>query len=165
MYDLANNDLVICDRQTRLSNFDIKLKFADKLENLAKALVAMSSKCCEHATEIRWKISEAEDRKCIANQEIFLLGEVTEESEKCAFIQNKKTLCSNRIKSDPDKLALPSPLKRQHIGTIYILTDEEGEDHPGDIYTKFTYAKGNNNTKELFKYSECGKCFRDSHEL
>ena len=85
LYDLADNDLVICDWRTGLNDFSINLKFADKLEDLAKALVTMSSKCCQPATDIRNKISEAEDWKHIANQEIFFLGEVAD-TEKCDVV-------------------------------------------------------------------------------
>ena len=164
LYDLADNDLVICDRRTGLNDFSINLKFADKLEDLAKALVSICSKCCQWATDIRNKISEAQDQKRIANQEIFFLGEVAD-TEKCDVVQGWKTLCSNHFKSDPDKLPPPPPPKRQHVSTIYISMDEEDEVQAGDIDTKFTYVKSNSNSKERYKCSECGKCFCDGQEL
>ena len=164
LYDLADNDLFICDRCTGLNDFNINLKFADKLEDLSKALVTMSSKCCQKATDIWNKISEAQDHKHVANHEIFFLGEVSD-TDKCDIVQGQKTLRSNCFKSDPDKLPPPPPPKRQHVGTIYISTDEEDEVQPGNIDAKFTYVKSNNNTKECYNCSECGKCFRDGQEL
>ena len=63
LYELADNDLVICDRRTGLNDYTMNKKFADKLDNLAKFLLSMSTKCCQKATELRNKISAAEDKK------------------------------------------------------------------------------------------------------
>ena len=59
MFELADNDLVICDRRTELNDYSINLKFPDKLDNLAKSLIMMSNKCCQQATAIHNKISES----------------------------------------------------------------------------------------------------------
>ena len=57
LYELADNDMVICDCCTGLNNYSMNKKFADKLDNLAKVLVTLSTKCCEKATALWNKIS------------------------------------------------------------------------------------------------------------
>ena len=163
MYELADNDLVMCDHRTSLNDYTINLQFADKLEALAKSLVMMSTQCCEHATDIRQKVSEAQDKKCVANQEIFCLGDVPD-IKKCEFVQNHKALHSAAFKSDRDCLPLPPWPKRQC--TIMISTDEEDEEvYAGDVDTKFMYPRENSIEKECFKCPDCDKHFRDSQEL
>ena len=166
LYELADNDMVICDRCTGLSDYSINRKFANKLDNLAKVLVTMSTKCCEKATELRNKISDAEDKKHVANQEIFFIEQVMKEMDKCDIVQNQKLLCSGCFKSDPDCLPPPPPkvVKRKH--TITISSDEEGEIYAGDADTKFMFPQENSIDKdERFKCDDCSKQFRDSQEL
>ena len=110
MSELADNDLVMCDRRTSLNDYTINLQFADKLEALAKSLVMMSTQCCERATDIWQKVSEAQDKKHVANQEIFCLGDVPD-IKKYEFVQNRKALHSAAFKSDPDCLPPPHGLK------------------------------------------------------
>ena len=88
LYELADNDMVICDCHTGLNDYSMNKKFADKLDNLAKVLVTLSTKCCEKATALQNKISEAEDKKCVTNQEIFYIKQVMKESDKCDVVQN-----------------------------------------------------------------------------
>ena len=88
LYELADNDMVICDCCTGLNDYSMNRKFADKLDNLTKVLVTMSMKCCEKATELRNKISDAEDKKHVANQEIFFIEQVMKETDKCDIVQN-----------------------------------------------------------------------------
>ena len=171
LYELADNDLIVCDRRTGLNNYDMNLKFATKLESLAKVLVTMSTQCCQKATDIRTKISEAQDRKARKQDDYVAFdGEVVKDAEKCELLQNRKTSQSSVFKSDPDKL--PPPPKKPRIPVIWISDDEddqanETEVYSGDPDTKFLYAKENNNSPEVNKYwcRECNKVFRDSHEL
>ena len=163
MYDLADNDLVICDRQTGLNDYTMNKKFADKLDNLAKVLVSMSNKCCEKATALRTKISDAEDKKRDANEEVWYIEEVVKETEKCYLVQNWKLLRSGKFKSDPDCLPPLPPPKR--IPVLTISTDEEDKDYPGDVDTKFMYPRENTIEKDRYKCMDCGKHFRDSQEL
>ena len=130
MYAIADNDLVICDHQTGLNDYTMNKKFADKLDNLAKLQVTTSGKCCEKAMQLWLKISEAEDKKCLDNQEIFFIEEIIKEGDKSAIIQSCKSLRSSRFKSDPDCLPPPPPVKRKH--TITISSDEEGDIYAGD---------------------------------
>ena len=163
MYELADNDLMMCDCRTGLNDYTINLQFADKLEALAKSLVMMSTQCCEHATDIQQKVSEAQDKKHVANQEIFCLG-VMPDIKKCEFVQNRKALHSAAFKSDPD--CLPPPLWPKRQCTITISTDEEDEEvYAGDVDTKFMYPRENSIEKERFKCPDCDKHFRDSQEL
>ena len=140
LYKLADNDMVICNQRTGLNDYSMNKKFADKLDNLAKVLLTMSTKCCEKATALQNKISEAEDKKCVANQEIFYIEQVMKESDKCNIVQNCKLLRSGCFKTEPDCLPpvpTPPPIKRKH--TITILSDEEGDIYAGDADTKFMF--------------------------
>ena len=166
MYAIADNDLVICDRQAGLNDYIMNKKFTDKLDNLAKLQVTMSGKCSEKATQLWLKISEAEDKKCLDNQEIFFIEEIMKEGDKSAIIQSHKSLRSSWFKSDPDCLLPPPPppVKRKH--TITISLDEEGDIYAGDPDTKFLFPRENNIDKDQrFKCMECTKQFRDSQEL
>ena len=166
LYEIADNDMVICDRCTGLNDYSMNKKFADKLDNLAKLLVTLSTKCCEKATALRNKISEAEDKKHVANQKIFYTEQVMKESDKCDVVQNQKLLHSGHFKTDPDCLPpVPTqPIKRKH--TITILSDEEGDIYPGDADMKFMFPQDKSIDKQdCFKCQDCSKQFRDSQEL
>ena len=163
MFELADNDLVICDRRTGLNDYSINLKFADKFNNLAKSLVLMSNKCCQQTTAIHNKISESQDKKRDANEDLFFLGEVVKEGDKCDLVQSQKLLHSSHFKTDPDCLPLPPPPKRKC--TITISTDEDDEVFPGDADTKFMFSRENTIEKEWYQCQDCEKNFRDSQEL
>ena len=163
MYELADNDLVICDRRTGLNDYTMNKKFADKLDTLAKVLVTMSNQCCQKATELRTKISESEDKKRLENEDIFYIEEVLKETEKCYLVQNKRLLRSGKFKTDPDCLPPPPPPKR--IPVMTISTDEEDEVYAGDVDTKFMYPRENSIEQDRYKCMDCQKHFRDSQEL
>ena len=149
MFELADNDLVICDRRTGLNNYSINLKFADKLDNLAKSLVTMSNKCYQQAMAIHNKISESQDKKRDANEDLFFLGEVMKEGDKCDLVQSRKSLRSSHFKTDPDCLPLPPPPKTKC--TITISTDEDDKVFPGDADTKFMFPRENTIHKEWYQ--------------
>ena len=164
--ELADSDMVICDCRTGLNDYSMNKKFAGKLDNLAKVLVTLSKKCYEKATALRNKISEAEDKKRVANQEIFYIEQVMKETDKCDVVQNQKLLHSGCFKTDPDCLPpVPTPLiKRKHA--ITISSDEEGDIYPGDADTKFMFPRDNNIDKQdRFKCQDCSKQFNDLQEL
>ena len=164
LYELADNDLVICDRRTGLNDYTMNKKFADKLDNLAKFLLSMSTKCCQKATDLRNKISAAEDKKHQENEEIFYIEEVLKATDKCDLVQNRKLLRSSRFKTDPDCLPPPPPPKR--IPVLTISTDEEDEEiYAGDADTKFMYPRENTIEQDRYKCTDCDKHFRDSQEL
>ena len=92
LYAIVDNDLVICDHRTGLNDYTMNKKFTKKLDNLAKLLVTMSGKCCEKATQLWLKISEAKDKKRLENQEIFFIEEIMKEGDKSEIIQSHKLL-------------------------------------------------------------------------
>ena len=119
------------------------------MDNFAKSLITMSNKCCQQATAIHNKISELQDKKCDANKDLFFLGEVVKEGDKCDLVQSRKSLCSSHFKTDPDCLSPPPPLKRKC--TITISTDEDEEVFPGDADTKFMFPRENTIDKEQYQ--------------
>ena len=170
IFDLADNDLLVCDFDTGLNDYSKNLKFADHLDEISKCLVALSQNCNEKANDIRARIDQAkEDKRLI--QDIVYLQEIVKESEKCDDIRLVR----------PDQSYVPKPyiptsqfrVKRERPVTLYAdSTDSENENSAplpsGDADTKFRYAK-NNDFDEIRHPNSicilCDKVLRDQTEL
>ena len=160
MFDLADNDLIIADRQTGINDYDMQYSFAAKLEEVGKQLVLLSNECSKKATDVRENIQKFQDQKHLL-QETYFAEEIVKESQK---VDEAK-------QSDPtpyirDETVL---IKREHYPITISDTDsdEEHEVQAGDIDTKFTYRKSNTNEEQLHTYpcEDCDQVFRDSQEL
>ena len=159
LYELADTDMLLCNRDTGLNDYSLNRKLADKLESVAKSLVGLSKRCTEKANDIREKISQAEDKK-INMQDIVCTGEVLKPSDKCNFLKARHSSPKHWV-TDEGKL-----IKREVCETIS--SDESGdemEEFPGDMDTKFTYTKENNNTSDRYPCPDCDNLCRDSQEL
>ena len=88
MYTLALNDLLVCNRDSGVNDYDMSLQFATRLDALSKSLIVLSNECTTKATEVREKIESAKDRKDHL-QECFYVGDVLKPSQMCAKL--KKT--------------------------------------------------------------------------
>ena len=181
IFDLANNDLIVCDIDTGLNDYTKNLSFADQLDAMSKELIVLSKACTDKATVIRDRIAEAKENKRVI-QDIVYLTEVTKESEKCDEIRYIR----------PDQNFVPSDfvhtsefrVKRERpkeIRTYYVdTTDSETEETSkgtnkkkpkvpsGDPDTKFRYTKDNDFDKLRHPNSICVLCdkvFRDKTEL
>ena len=63
IYGLADNDLVIVDRDSGLNNYTFNEKFADKLESIGKHLIGLQKECDAKANVIRERVQKLKDKK------------------------------------------------------------------------------------------------------
>ena len=158
--DLADNDLMLADCDTGINNFDLQHKFADKLEKVGKDLTQLTKDRLVKAAQIREKIEFYQDSK-LQFQDSYFVGEVVKTSEK-----------DPKAKKHPPKDFIRNEtviLKREHYATWISddKSDDNGTPKAGDMDTKFTYRKKNNN-EELNHICVCEVCeqiFRDNQEL
>ena len=99
LFELANNDLLVCDWDTGKNNYDMNLQFADRLENISKTLAIFSKDCSTKATEVRDKVDTAKDGKDHL-QDCFYVGDILQLSQMC-----KKLKKTSTGKSSPSTLA------------------------------------------------------------
>ena len=178
IFDIADNDLLVCDFDTGLNDYTKNLKFADDLDSISKELAVLSNDCTNKANAIRDKIDQAkEDKRLI--QDVVYLTEIVKESEKCPEIRLMR----------PDENYVPKAyvptssfrVKRERPPPVlYISSDSETETTrakkkkkkvtppSGDPDTKFAYAKGNDFDELRHPNSICILCdkvCRDQTEL
>ena len=160
IFDIANTDLVVFDRDCGLNDYSKNKKFADVLHDISKELIVLSKTCTDRATAIRDKISDAEDQK-VQMQDIIFIQEVVKDADKDDIVRNRDPVRykSSRIYN----------IKTEKRYTY--LSDEQSEGEPdiwpGDPDMKFTYSKQNENDPLKYNYpcDVCSKVMRDSHEL
>ena len=175
LWELADNDMIVCDRDTGLNDYTKNLKFADELEDLSKVMAGVSSNCSQRASKIRERIDDLkEDKRQL--QDVVFMQEVLKESEK----------------EERARLRTPKPFVKTHEFRIKrerpltVSSDEEEEPdnghgkkknkkqkskgpvYSGDVDTKFAFPKEN-------EYDEvqhpdhicvlCDKTLRDRTEL
>ena len=63
LFDLADTDMLLCDRDSGVNDYSLNKKLADKLDNVGKYIVGLSKRCTDKANEIREKIARAKDKK------------------------------------------------------------------------------------------------------
>ena len=168
MLELADNDLLVADRETGLNDYNMNRRFADRLDALSKTFVSFSKRCSETANTIRDKVDAAEDNKA-GIQDIVYLETVTDPAKQCEKLQlrTRKPKRWNRH------------IKTEDYGVFYVSSDEEEEItdadgnkvkhdktvYSGNLDTKFTYGKKNNNEATKHRCMDCEQNFRDSIEL
>ena len=129
IYDLANNDLLICDFDTGLNDYSKNLKFADELDEMSKVLIGLSKDCTDKANVIRERIDQAkEDKRLI--QDVVFLQEIVKESEKCDDI------CLVR----PDQNYVP----KEYVHTSEFRVKRERPVHPLTLYVDTTDSEDEN---------------------
>ena len=154
---LADNDLMLANRDTGINNYDLQYKFADKLEEVGKQLMKLTKDCLVKAAEIRDKIEFYQDSKQ-QFQPAYFVGEVLKTSEKDPAA--KKHAPKEFIR---DETVI---LRKEHYAT-WISDSDSDDNEPGDMDTKFTYRKKQNN-EELTNTAVCEVCeevFWDNQEL
>ena len=92
-------------------------------------------------------------------QDILYCGDVLKESEKCDFIQERDARPKCWI-TDQSKLIKCEVVERISSDD----SDDEQQVYGGDLDTKFTYTKDNNNPPDKYVCDICEKVFRDTHE-
>ena len=161
IFELADNDLIIANRDTGINDYDMQFKFAEKLDNIGADLKKLIKDCSDQASLIREKIYKFQDQKH-SLQDTYFVEEITKVSQK---VQEARQPDPSEWIRDETVL-----LKREHY-PITISDESSDEDHDlpqsGDMDTKFKYAKTNSNEELLHNYpcEECEQVFRDRQEL
>ena len=165
IFALADNDVIVCDRETGLNDYTKNLKFADELEDIAKHLIGLSQECTRKAALIRKRIDDAKEDKRLV-QDIVYMQEIIKESEKDEYFKLRK--------KEPVRFVKTSefPVKREHA---FFVDDPAEEPHEadkthysGDPDTKFAFPKQNDNDELKHVNTiciECDKTLRDAQEL
>ena len=143
IYDLANNDLMIVDRDTGANVYDMNYEFATKLDDIAKDLIGLSEQCSQKAEDVRVRVDAAKDKK-MDMQEMLVITE-------------------SQGKKDQEEYDI---IQREHYA-IWVDTDSEDDDVqlPGDMDTKFKYTKRNNNDGTSYICNDCEEVYRNKREL
>ena len=108
IFTLADNDVIVCDRETGLNDYTKNLKFADKLEDIAKHLIGLSQECTRKAALIRKRIDDAKEDKRLV-QDVVYMQEIIKESEKDEYFKLRK--------KEPVRFVKTSefPVKRERV--------------------------------------------------
>ena len=168
IFQLADNDILVCDRETGLNDYTKNLKFADELDDISKYLVGLSKECSQKAEWIHECIADAkEDKRLI--QDVVYLQEVIKDTEKDNYVRLRR--------KDPVPYVPTSEFQVKCERVFFVddpaATEEEiaAEKHivwSGDPDTKFAFLKQNENN-QLHHVDhicvECDKTLRDSQEL
>ena len=172
IFEIADNDLIVCDFDTGLNDYSKNLSFANELETIAKELTVLSKDCADKAVRIRDRIDQAkEDKRLI--QDVVFQQEIVKDSEKCDEI---RLVCPDlNFKPKPFVPKSAFRVKRERPPPlIYEDSDTDPEEEKakktrsGDPDTKFTYTKSNEFDELQHPNSicvDCDKVFRDKHEL
>ena len=168
IFKLADNNILVCDRETGLNDYTKNEKFADELDDIAKHLVGLSQECTTKAARIHERIADAKEDKHQL-QDIVHIQDVIKESEKDDHIKLHQKSPTRFVKTSEFQV------KRKRV----FFVDDPGADeeellwdtnikYSGDPDTKFAYPKDNDND-ELHHVDhiciECDKTLRDSQEL
>ena len=61
IYELADNDLIVAERESGVNVYDMQYNFANKLEEVAKKLIKLSNDCTKNASKIREKVEHYQE--------------------------------------------------------------------------------------------------------
>ena len=169
IFQLADNDLIVCDFDTGLNDYSKNLKFADNLDVISKELTVLSKECSDKANAIRDRIAQAkEDKRLI--QDIVFQTEIVKDAEKCDEITKMwpsvNYIAKDFVHTHDFRIKCERPILLHEDST----TDSENNEpvKSGDPDTKFRYAKNNDFDETRHPNSicvECDKVCRDQHEL
>ena len=71
IFQLANNDLIVCDFDTGLNDYSKNFKFADNLDVISKELIVLSKECSDKANAIMDRIAQAKGDKHLIQDIVF----------------------------------------------------------------------------------------------
>ena len=169
IFQLADNDLIVCDFDTGLNDYSKNLKFADNLDVISKELTMLSKECSDKANAIRDRIAQAKEDKCLI-QDIVFQTEIVKDAEKCDEITKIRPsvnyIAKDFVHTHDFRIKREWPILLHEDST----TDSENNEpvKSGDPDTKFRYAKDNDFDETRHPNSicvECDKVCRDQHEL
>ena len=158
LYDIAQNDMIVANRDTGINDYDMQYKFASKLEVLAKKFILLSKDLSDQAIKVRDNIQQYQDQKN-ALQECYFVQEIMKTGDKVKEAQHPNPTDYIR-----DETVI---LKREHYAPHLSDSEEENGLETGDMDTKFTYRKKNANKEKLHNFlcEDCDQVFRDTQEL
>ena len=170
IFHIADNDLLLSDKDSGENDYSMMLKFADKLDFFCEVLVGLSKRCTEHAQDIQDKVAATRDRK-VYMQDIILDMDIEQPTTKLERSDTLKEILrklhglqygTESVKWIHDHSKL---IKHEHAA--FVSDDESDEEafYESKIDTKFKFAKYNNNDKTIYKCLECNEKLRDSQEL
>ena len=163
--ELADCDLVVSDAITGLNDYSKNIKFAKKLQDVAKGLETTAETLFDRAKDVLGKVNLARDFKG-SIQPVQFIQEVTDpklkdKKAKIKPAERYKPSCDFPIKTETldsdDELANPPPSKKQ----------KKKETYSGELDGHFTYPKENENDVAIHHFS-CDvyeRIFRDTNEL
>ena len=170
IFHIADNDLLLSDKDSGENDYSMMLKFADKLDFFCEVLVGLSKRCTEHAQDIRDKVDAARDCK-VYMQDIILDMDIEQPTTKLERSDTlKEILCKLhglQYGTESVKWICDHSKLTKHEHAAFVSDDESDEEafYESNIDTKFKFAKYNNNDKTIYKCLECNKKLRDSQEL
>ena len=157
IYELADDNLLVSNAETGLTDFSINERFAKKLEEASKCVAGLVNSLSEKAVLVTQKLDEAQEWK-INMQDVLFVKEITNYKQKCP-----ETRKNPRVKFVPSQDFC--------IKTEWILYDsgDEGlmENFSGEVDGHFTYPKDNENPAESHSFvcEYCGGVYHDRNEL
>ena len=161
IFELADNNLIVAQRDMGINDYDMQYCFASKLEQIGKELVQLSNDCTTQASLIGDKIQHNQDNKHNL-QPLHYVQEVVKDSLKVTEARQP-----NQKDFIRDETVL---IKREHYPFTISDDETDGEQQEpfsGDMDTKFKYTKKNSNEELLHNYNceDCNEVFRDTQEF
>ena len=168
IFQLADNDILLCDHETGLNDYTKNLKFADELDDISKYLVGLSQECSQKAEWICEHIADAKEDKWFI-QDIVYLQEVVKDTEKDDYVRLHRkepvpyvSSSEFRVKREPVFFVDDPAATEEEIAAEKCIV------RSGDPDTKFAFPKQNENDQLRHVDHicvECDKTLRDSQEL
>ena len=172
IFHLADNDLLLSDKDSGENDYTMTLKFADKLDFISEILNGLSRQCTDRANKIRDNVDAARDTK-IHMQNVILdtdFGQQqhtkTERSDKMKEILRQIHGLKTGYEAVQWIKNYSQLIKREHAP--YVSSDDDSDEETfqaSNEDTKFKFVKYNNYDETIYKCLECNKKLRDSHEL
>ena len=170
IFYLADNDLLLTDKDSGENDYFMTLKFVHKLDYIAEILTGLSSNCTERAKRIRDTVDDARDQKVQMQEfipDVQLVDNITkmERSDELKEILKRIHGLETGTETVPWIKDYSKLVKHEYAP---IVSSDESEDESfeaGNIDTKFKFAKYNNYGETVYKCLECHKHLRDSQEL
>ena len=147
IFTLADNDLIVVNRDTGLNDFTFNEQFAKKLEDVGKFFIRLQKQCDDKANCIRERIQEFKDKKLDKEDMVIMADSVKGE------------------RRDPSKNEEYTIIERRQYAAWVSSGSEDDEPEKGDMDTKFKYRKTNNNGETSFFCTGCEQSFRNKIEL
>ena len=170
IFYLADNDLLLTDKDSGENDYSMTLKFAHKLDYIAEILTGLSSNCTDCAKRIRDTVDDARDQK-VQMQEVIpdvqLVDNITkiERSDELKEILKLIHGLETGMETVPWIKDYSKLVKREYAPIVSLDESEDESFEAGNIDTKFKFAKYNNYGETVYKCLECHKRLRDSQEL